>query len=693
MSGDHAKKEMETGEKPTTSHGSTSSEESRTKRKEKKKSSSNKGKEKKSSSHHKEKKEKSSSHKPHRSGDKHKRMRKVVYYETDTSSTSTSGSDAASVTSKRQERKKYSKIPLSYPRISKHTPLLSVPLGKPPTFDGEYYARWSDLMRFHLTSLHKSIWDVVEFGAQVPSVGDEDYDEDEVAQIEHFNSQETTIHLASLSREEYNKVQGLKSAKEVWDVLKTAHEGDELTKITKRETIEGELGRFRLRKGEEPQHMYNRLKTLVNQVRNLGSKKWDDHEVVKVILRSLIFLNPTQVQLICGNPRYTLMTPEEVIGNFVSFEFMIKGSRKINELDGPSTSEAQPVAFKATEEKKEESTPSRTPIDASKLDNEEMALVIKSFRQILKQRRGKDYKPRSKKVCYKCGKPGHFIAKCPISSDSDRGDDKKGRRKEKKNYYKKGGDAHVCREWDSDESSSDSSDDEDATNIAVNKGLLFPNVDHKCLMAKDDKKKKVKSRASTKYATSSDEASSSDDEDDLLTLFANLNMQQKEKLNELISAIHEKDELLDSQEDFLIKKTKSMLKLKNVYALEIEKCDKLTSELSTCHDTISNLRIENANLIAKVEKSNICDDSINNLRIDNASSIAKIEKLNATLASLRNENEKLIAKAKELDVCNVSITNLRDEDRKSTRLNSSHSQISYAVFCLKKKKKKNKKIK
>src|SRR5688572_31325283 len=31
---------------------------------------------------------------------------------------------------------------------------------------------------------------------------------------------------------------------------------------------------------------------------------------------------------------------------------------------------------------------------------------------------------------------------------------------------------------------------------------------------------------------------------------------------------------------------------------------------------------------------------------------------------------------------------LRTQDRKSTRLNSSHSQISYAVFCLKKKKKK-----
>jgi hypothetical protein len=424
MSRASAKRETGTGEKPPTSHGKAPSGESANKVKG-------------SPSHNKS----------GRSGDKKKKMRKVVYYETDSSSPSTSGSDTSSVTSKRHEHKKFSKIPLRYPCISKHTPLLFVPLGKPPMFDGEDYNMWSDKMRHHLTSLHTSIWDVVEIGVQVPSPGDEDYDSDEVAQIRHLNSQATTILLAFLSREEYNKVQGLKSAKEIWDVLKTAHEGDEVTKITKRETIEGELGRFRLNQGEDPQAMYNRLKTLVNQVRNLGSTKWDDHEMVKVILRSLVFLNPTQVQLIRGNPRYTLMSPEEVIGNFVSFELMIKGSKKIIELDGPSTSKAQPVAFKATEEKKEESTSSRQPIDASKLDNEEMALIIKSFRQILKQRRGKDYKPGSKKVCYKCGKPGHFIAKCPLSSDSDRGDDKRGKRREKKRYHKKkGGDAHVCRE-------------------------------------------------------------------------------------------------------------------------------------------------------------------------------------------------------------------------------------------------------
>jgi hypothetical protein len=216
--------------------------------------------------------------------------------------------------------------------------------------------------------------------------------------------------------------------------------------------------------------------------------------MIKVILRSLVFRNHTQVQLIREDPKYKQMSPEEVIGKFVSFELMIKDSKHIVNLEqgATSTPEVQPIAFKATEEK--ESTPSTLPIDASKLDNKEMALIIKSFCQILKQRRGKDYKPRSKRVCYRCGKSGHFIAKCPYSSESDRDEDKKGKKKEKKKYYKKGGEAHMGREWDSNESSTDSSD-EDTANIVVNKGFLFPNVGYKCLMAKDGKKKKVHSRS------------------------------------------------------------------------------------------------------------------------------------------------------------------------------------------------------
>jgi hypothetical protein len=276
--------------------------------------------------------------------------------------------------------------------------------------------------------------------------------------------------------------------------------------------------------------------------------------------------------------------------------------------------------------------------------NEEMTLIIKSFRQILKQRRGKDYKPCSKRVCYRCGKSGHFIAKCPYSSESDRDEDKKGKKKmEKKKYYKKkGGEAHMGREWDSDESSTDSFSDEDAANIAVNKGLLFPNVDHKCLMAKDGKKKKVHSRATPKYTTSDDEGSSSDNEDDLISLFANLNMDQKKKLNELIETINEKGDLLECQEDLLVKENKKFVKLKNAYALEVEKCENLSRELSMCNDSISCLRNENASLNANIDELNVCKpstSSVEHVIICTRCRDINVEAIDDHIAMIKQQND------------------------------------------------------
>jgi hypothetical protein len=186
MSGEHAKREMVTREKPVYAG----------KKNEEKTSSKEVG-----HNHKEEKDESTGSIKSHKKGDKKKKkMKKVVYYETDSSSPSTSGAESTS--SKRQERKKYSKIPLRYPRISKRAPLLTVPSGKPPYFDGKCYCMWGNKMRHHLISLHESIWDIIEFGAQVPQVGEEDYDSDEAAQVRHFNSQATSTLLASLCREE-----------------------------------------------------------------------------------------------------------------------------------------------------------------------------------------------------------------------------------------------------------------------------------------------------------------------------------------------------------------------------------------------------------------------------------------------------------------------------------------------------------
>jgi hypothetical protein len=89
----------------------------------------------------------------------------------------------------------------------------------------------------------------------------------------HKNAQATTVLLASLYRDEYNKVNGLDNAKQIWDTLKISHERNDTTMITKMELVEGELGIFAMKRREEPTETYNRLKTLVNKIRSYGGTR------------------------------------------------------------------------------------------------------------------------------------------------------------------------------------------------------------------------------------------------------------------------------------------------------------------------------------------------------------------------------------------------------------------------------------
>jgi hypothetical protein len=82
--------------------------------------------------------------------------------------------DSGSSHKKKDEKKKpiNSNFSFDYSRIpyNSNAHLLSIPLGKPPHFDGEDYAFWSHKMRSHLFSLHPSIWEIVENGMQFDSM-------------------------------------------------------------------------------------------------------------------------------------------------------------------------------------------------------------------------------------------------------------------------------------------------------------------------------------------------------------------------------------------------------------------------------------------------------------------------------------------------------------------------------------------
>jgi hypothetical protein len=204
-------------------------------------------------------------------------------------------------------------------------------------------------MRSHLFSLHPSIWEIVENGMQFDSTDNPVFINEKI----HKNAQATTVLLASLCRDEYNKVSGLDNAKQIYDTLKISREGNDATMITKMELVEGELGRFAMIRGEEPTQMYNRLKTLVNKIRSYGSTRWMDHDVVRLMLRSFTVIDPHLVNLIRENPRYTKMTPEEILGKFVSGRMMVKEARYVDDaLNGPMPIyEPQSVALKATSSK------------------------------------------------------------------------------------------------------------------------------------------------------------------------------------------------------------------------------------------------------------------------------------------------------------------------------------------------------
>jgi hypothetical protein len=235
-----------------------------------------------------------SSHKK-RDGKKKRRIKKIVYYDSDESSSSPRDDN--------DEKKKpvNSNFSFDYSRIpfNSNAHLLSIPLGKPPHFDGEDYSFLSHKMRSHLFYLHPSIWEIVE-NRMLLIVLITPFNE----QI-HKNAQATTVLLASLCRDEYHKVSGLDNAKQIWDTLKISHEGNDATMITKMELVEGELGRFTIIRGEEPTQTYNRLNTLVNKIRSYGSTRWTDHDIVRLMLRSFTVLDPHLVNSIRENPRYT----------------------------------------------------------------------------------------------------------------------------------------------------------------------------------------------------------------------------------------------------------------------------------------------------------------------------------------------------------------------------------------------------
>jgi hypothetical protein len=159
------------------------------------------------------------------------------------------------------------------------------------------------------------------------------------------------------------------------------------------------------------------------------------------------------------------------------------------------------------------------------------------------------------------------------------------------------------------------------------------------------KEKKVSVHETSKYTTSSNDESS-DDEVDYTELFKGLNRSKVDKINELIDALNEKDRLLERQEDILYEEHDKFISVQKSLALKIKRNELLSSELSTCNESISSLNTLNDDLIAKLEVVNKTSSCVEHVVICNRCKdfdvdACEVASLNDQLKTCKNDFDKL----------------------------------------------------
>jgi hypothetical protein len=145
---------------------------------------------------------------------------------------------------------------------------------------------------------------------------------------------------------------------------------------------------------------------------------------------------------------------------------------------------------------------------------------------------------------------------------------------------------------------------------------------------------------------------------DYSDLFKGLDRSKLDKINELIGALNDKERLLEKQEDIIYEEHDKFINVQKSLALETKKNGLLSSELSTCNDSISSLKNLNADPNAKLENVNTASSTMEHVVIcirckdfdidafnEHASTILKlnndIANLSAQLKICKSDHEKL----------------------------------------------------
>src|SRR5512140_417499 len=211
---------------------------------------------------------------------------------------------------------------------------------------------------------------IVEKGYVLQNPEDPTKEDDE---NEHKNAQAANAILSALSGSEFNRVDGIESAKVIWYTLRNLHEGTYSVRESKVEILKGQFERFVMLDGESPSDMYDRLSKIVNEIKGLDSKDMTDEVVVKKMVRAITPRNSILVTIIRERPDYKTLTPHDLLGRILAHDMLVQDSKDVIQYINQSSTASikkEDLALKAKEEEEE----NRKSKSKAEIDDEEMAL-------------------------------------------------------------------------------------------------------------------------------------------------------------------------------------------------------------------------------------------------------------------------------------------------------------------------------
>ncbi|XP_077226024.1 uncharacterized protein LOC143859214 [Tasmannia lanceolata] len=204
-----------------------------------------------------------------------------------------------------------------------------------PKLMGKNYDNWSVQLKVFFRS--QDLWNLVESGYTevVDSTAFEELKKEEKDLLMETRKKDKKALYAifqAVDESVFEKISAAKTAHAAWDLLQKSYKGDDRVKQVRLQTLRGEFESLKMSDSESISEFFDRVQSIVNQLKGNG-EKIEDQRIVEKIMRSLTTKFDYVVATIEEGQDTSTMSIEPLMGSLYSHE------QRMNQKAGSSNIE------------------------------------------------------------------------------------------------------------------------------------------------------------------------------------------------------------------------------------------------------------------------------------------------------------------------------------------------------------------